>query len=229
HALGINHELVDQVRRLVQHVIRQDRRIRKDHALDRRMRDIAFMPQRNILKSRLRVRTNDTGQTADLFTLNRVTFMWHRRRALLLFAEELLRLAYLCPLKVANLRRDLVERARDDSKRRQVERVAVALNHLRRHGCHVQAQAFANSLFVLGLEVRGVADGSAQFAYSHVFSSMFEPLKVALHLGIPIRQLQSKRDRLSMDSMRSPDLRSVLKLERPPLQHFDQTLEVVSD
>src|SRR5581483_8216102 len=87
------------------------------------MRDIALMPERNVLKSRLGVAAQHARESADLLRGNGILLVRHGRGALLLFAEVLLRLADLGALQMAHLDGDLVERAADEGQRSEERRV----------------------------------------------------------------------------------------------------------
>ena len=112
HALGIDEHRLDQVGGLVQQIVDQRGRIGQDHALRRRVRDVALVPQGNVFKSRLRVAAHHARQSADLLGGHGIALVRHGRRTLLLFAEELLGLAHFGALQVANLGRDLVQASR---------------------------------------------------------------------------------------------------------------------
>src|SRR5713101_2110612 len=88
------------------------------------------MPERDILKSGLRIGAHYPGQTADLLAGNGIAFMRHRRRALLLFAKKFLNFTHFGSLQVADLSRHHVERRRDHCQCRQIVRMAIALDDL---------------------------------------------------------------------------------------------------
>jgi hypothetical protein len=82
----------------------------------------------------------------------------HRRGALLLFAEVLLRLTDLGALEVADFDGNLVESASDDGESADVGSMAIALDNLRGNRGGLETKAFADALFVLRLEVPEGAD-----------------------------------------------------------------------
>ena len=147
HAVGINEHRLNQIRGLIQKIIGQRSGVRNNDALGRRVRDIPFMPEGNIFKSSLRVRTDNARQSGDLLAGDRISLVRHGRRAFLFLAEKFLGLTDFGALQMANLSCDFVERRRDRSQRREIKRVPVALNHLRRNGRSFQPQARAHLLF----------------------------------------------------------------------------------
>src|SRR5207253_706006 len=136
--------------------------------------------------------------------------------------------ANLGALQVANLGRNFVKRRSDDSQRREIEGVTVALDHLRRDGRNLEAEPLADLLLELWLQVSGVADRARQLAHTHLLGRKLEARDVALHLGVPVRQLQPKGDRLGVNAMRPPDCRSVLELEGAPLQYLAKFRQVLA-
>jgi hypothetical protein len=61
------------------------------------------MPERDVLKTNLRVRPDDPGQAADPLANDRVLFMGHSGRTLLPLFKRFLDLPYFSPLQTANL------------------------------------------------------------------------------------------------------------------------------
>ena len=68
-----------------------------------------------------------------------------------------------------------------------------------------------------------------QLAHAHVFRRRIESRQVALHLRIPVQNLQAKRRRLRMNPMRPSDRRRVLELDCAPLQHLRQPHQSFAD
>jgi len=177
----------------------------------------------------LRVRAHDARQPADLLARDRIAFVRHRRRALLLLAEILFGLANFGALQVANLGGDLVQRGRDHRQRDDVEGMAIALNHLRRDCCDVQAQSVTDFLLVLRFEVGCVSHRAGKLADTHLLGRKLKALDVALHLRIPVGQLEAERNRLGVDSVGAADRGSVLELPGAPLQHLAKFRQVVAN
>src|SRR5277367_4751816 len=126
------------------------------------------MPERNILKPSLCVRAHHAGQAADLLAGHRVALVRHGRRAFLFLAEKLLGLADFGTLQMADLRRDLVQRARDYCERCQIVSVTVTLDDLGRYGGGLQSQAGTNLFFEFRAEVSERSYRTGKLAYAHV-------------------------------------------------------------
>src|SRR5207253_387199 len=65
HADRVHLEALDDERGQVEDVVERDRRIRQHDALDRRVADVALVPQGDVLQRRRRVATQQTRQPAD--------------------------------------------------------------------------------------------------------------------------------------------------------------------
>ena len=108
------------------------------------MRDVALVPERDVLERRVAVAANQPRQADDLLAADRVALVRHRRRALLPLRERLLDLADLGLLQAADFERELLERRGGDGQRRQQFGVAIALNHLRRDRRRLETEAPAD-------------------------------------------------------------------------------------
>ena len=91
---------------LLRHVIDGGARVGKDDPFRGRVTDIAFVPQRGVLKRSYKMASHDAGEAANSLGEHRVALVGHCRAALLLLAKGLERLADLAPLEVADLSRD---------------------------------------------------------------------------------------------------------------------------
>src|SRR5438093_13312260 len=128
------------------------------------MRDIAFMPECDVLKSHDAVRAHDARHPANALGKDRVALVGHGARSLLTRLEFLLRLAHFSPLPVANLQSELVQRRRDDRQRAKIFRVIVALDDLRRNRSGFKSQPGANFFLDLRIEERKSSDRSTDLA-----------------------------------------------------------------
>ena len=66
HAVHVDRHVLDQPCRLGQHVVQQDGGVGQNHALDRGMRNVPFMPEGDVFKRRLHVSPDHAGKAADL-------------------------------------------------------------------------------------------------------------------------------------------------------------------
>ena len=103
HPVGVHRHPADQPQRERVAVVEQDRRVGQRHPLDRRVRDVALVPQRHVLEAGLGVAPQQASDAGDPLGDDRVALVGHRRRALLARAERLLDLAHLGALQVADL------------------------------------------------------------------------------------------------------------------------------
>ena len=124
---------------------------------------------------------------------------------------------------------NLVEGAAEDGQRADVGGMTVALDDLRGDGRRLEAEARADALFVLRLEVAEGADGAGKLADAHVFGGCLEAGKVALHLGVPVQQLETEGRRLGVDAVSAADGGRVLELDGTTLEHREQSLDPCSN
>ena len=151
-------------RELHEHVVGERARVGEDHPLDRRVRDVALVPQRDVLEPGAEVPAQHPRQPAELLALHRVALVRHRRGALLLPGpERLLHLAHLGALQVADLRRELLDARADARARVEQLRVPVAREHLRR-GHRREAELRADVLLDERVDVRVRADRAGELA-----------------------------------------------------------------
>ena len=201
HAIGIHDEALHDSRESPQHVIERDEAVRQDHALDRRMRDVALVPERDVLERGVRVGAQQARKPRNLLATNRIALVRHRRRALLALAERLLHFADLGFLQSANLEREFLERRAGDGDGRQQLGVTIPLNHLRGHRRRLQSKPPADG----GLDRRdrgGRTCRPRQKSFQPRRSlARAEPVVVALQLRVPERKLQAERHRLGVDAV----------------------------
>ncbi len=171
------------------------------------------MPQRDVFESRLGIGPHHARQTADLLARDRIPLVRHGRGALLARREVLRRLAHFGALQMADFERDFFEARRQRGQRGDEMRMAVALDHLRRHRRGRQTQPRADLLFDLGADMRERAHGARDLAHAQIFRRRFETLQIAPGFLVPDGELQPERDRLGMNAMRAADLHRVLEFE----------------
>ena len=229
HPIRMHRHPPHDAREAAQHVIERDEAVRQNDPLDRRMGNIAFVPQGDVLEGRLGVGPNQAREPDDLLAPDRIAFVRHRRRALLPFAERLLELADLGFLEPAHLQCEFLERGAGDGEHRQELRVPIALDHLRGDGRRLEAEPLADVGFDLRRQMREGADGARQLADADDRARAAYALDVAADLGVPERQLQPERHRLRVDAVGPPDHRRVPMLERPVADGLGQRVEIAQN
>ena len=113
HALRMHTHVLDDLRELDELVVREHQRVGDDDPLDRRVRDVTLVPQRDVFERRLEVAAQHAGEAAQLLGLHRIALVRHRARTLLrALAEGFLDLAHLGALEMADLERERLRRSR---------------------------------------------------------------------------------------------------------------------
>ena len=115
--------------------------------------------------------------------------------------------------------------------------MAVALDHLGGDGRGREAEPLADFVFDVGAEMRAGADRAGNFPHGHFARGGREALGVAAIFGEPVRDFQSKRDRLGVNAVRAPDFGRVLEFPRALFEHlvemrdafFDQLRSVANE
>src|SRR5438552_11656493 len=193
------------------------------------MRNIALVPERNVLESGLRVRAHHAGKSTDLLASNWIPLVRHRRRAFLFFAEIFFYFADFGTLKMANFRGDFVERAGYHGKSSEISRMAIALNNLRRNCGSFQSQARADFFFQLRAKVGKRADCPGELSYAHVLRRALKASDIALCFGIPVGQLDSKSNRLGVDTVGAADHGRVFEFPGTAFQDLGELLKTRAD
>ncbi len=227
HAFRVDAQAVDQPLRPGQHIVGEDRGVGQDDALDRRVRDVAFVPQRDVFESRLDVRADDAGQAADLFAGDRVALVRHGGRTLLTFGERFFGFPNFGALQVAYFESDFLEETRDERQRRDPRGVAVAGDHLRGDRGGLEGQSCADLLFRIGRDVTEGADRAGKLADAQIVGGGFQALAPAHQLVIPQGEFQAEGDRLGMNTVGAPDLHGVFVFESPAAERCGECARVV--
>src|SRR6185369_14152403 len=116
------------------------RRIGQYDAFRRGMRDVALMPQGDVLQAYDRICANSPGHPTDTFGKYRIAFVRHSRGAFLSGLELLLSLADFRSLPMPDLQSHFLQRRSDNAERTKIFRVTVALYNLRRNIGRFQSQ-----------------------------------------------------------------------------------------
>ena len=167
HPLGEDDEPFDQPGEPVEHVVEREERVRNDDALGGRVRDVALVPESDVLEADLCGGADDAREAADPLGDDRVPLVRHRRRALLALAERLLNLAHLGAGEVADLGREPVERRGDERERGEELGVPVARDDLRRDRLRLEAEPLAGDPLELRIGDRVRPDRAGELSEAH--------------------------------------------------------------
>ena len=166
---------------------RGDRRVRSDHALDRRMRDIALVPERDVLHRGNRHAAHKPREAGQILGQHRIALMRHAEepsaRGKIFFRLENLR-----ALKMTDFDREPFDRRRHDGERRKKRRVAVARNDLRRDRLDGQSHLMRHMVFDARINIGESADGARNRAGRNFLSRFNEPRARAGEFGVSLRQ-----------------------------------------
>ena len=188
----------------VQAVVHEQGRVRKDHPLDRRMRDVPLVPQRHVLESRLQVGPHDPRQAADRLGGDRVALVRHRRRALLSRLEPLEHLADFGALEMAQLNGDHLARRGCRCTGPQQLGVAVPGDHLgRRH--RAQTEGVTDVTLDRRVDVRVGPDRARQLADRDGVGGRAQTGAITIELQRPQRRLGAERRRFGVDAVGPTD------------------------
>ncbi len=196
----------------------------QDDALDRRVGDVPLVPQRDVLQGGTEVAAQHAGLAAQLFALDRVALMGHRRRPLLAGGERLGRLPDLRALKVTDLGGDQLDRGADGGAGVEQFGVAVAGDHLRR-GNRGEAERGTHRRLDRRVDVGVGPHRSRQFPDSNRRPGRPEAPPVTVGLKAPQGQLGPEGGRLGVDPVGPSDGRGGPELPGPGLQDGDEPVE----
>ncbi len=203
----------------VEQVVGEDGGVGEDDALGGGVGDVALMPEGDVFEGDLGVAAHDAGEAADVLAGDGVALVGHGAGALLAGGEELLGLADLGALQVADLEGDLVEGGGEDGEGGDVGGVAVALQDLGGDEGGFQAEFGEDGGFVLGLELAEGADGAGDLADPHIFGCGVETLEVAAHFGVPEEQFHAEGGGFGVDAVGAADGGGVLEFHSPLAQN----------
>ncbi len=213
HAFSANHESSHEPGEPLEHVVHGQKRVREHDALSRGVRDVALVPEGDILETDERIAPHHPRQAADPLGDDRVSLVRHRGGPLLAHSEGLLDLAHLGPRQVPDFERKTLERRRDRRKRREELRMAISLDDLRGARRRLEPERFARQPLDLGRCRCVGSDRPRELADPHPVERSRESSAIAVELKRPAGELEAERRRLRVHSVRSSDRQCVLELE----------------
>ena len=225
HPLRIDDEILDDSRKPVQREVEMDGGVRSDAALDGRMRDIALMPQRDILHGRNDAHAHEPGEAGEVLGQHRIAFMRHRRRTLLAGREIFFGLQDFRTLKVADFGRQPLYGGGDDAKRGEKGGVPVARNDLCGDRLDGETHLCGDMGLDRGIDIGEGADGAGNRAGRYLLARGDQPAPGPGEFGIMAGELDAEGGRLGVDAMAAPDGQRHLVLKRALLQRRQRAID----
>src|SRR6185503_16596325 len=152
------------------------------------MRNISFVPERNVLQAHQAVGSDDASHTTNSFRDDRIAFVGHCARSLLSLCESFLSFTHLCALPMPDVEGKLIERRSYDCQGAEVLSVTIALNDLCRDRCYFESQTFTNAFFDDWIQMSETADRATDLANGNRFARAHQALAIAKHFAVPKRE-----------------------------------------
>src|SRR5947208_10106823 len=118
------------------------------------MTNVALVPESHVLQRNNRVTANDTRQTAQTLTRDRIAFMRHGGTAFLAFAKEFFHFEHFGTLEMPKFRSPTIDAGGNDGQCSHKFRMAIALHDLGRECRRFQSKLLANCALNLWINVR---------------------------------------------------------------------------
>ena len=210
-------------------MVKRDETISLGDTLGRGVRNIALVPQGDVVEGDLGVGLHDARQTADLLHGDRVTLVRHGGAALLTLAERLLGLERIGLLQIANLGSDALAGGRRGGKDAGEVGVMVAANDLRGQRVVNQTQVLADILLDKRLDGAVRADSARDSTEGNILAGVLKTIQIALELPGPRAKLHAEGHRLGMDAMSAAGTERVALLKGATLANLAELLDVLDD
>ena len=225
HVPGVNEEVVHEPGPLHQHVMQRDGRVGEDHALDRRVADVAFVPQGDVLDGGGGVAAEQARHPAHALAEDGISLVGHRRTPLLPLLEEFLHLEHLGTLQPPDLDGHLLDGGAGKGNGADEFGVAVTLHDLGRHRRGLEPEFLHDEFFRPRVEMGVVAHRSGDLAVGHQFDGAFQGAPPPAEFVVPHEQLEPERGRLGVDPVGAADHDRLLVFDRAPLDGVAQFVE----
>ena len=193
HPVRVHDEAPDEPGEAVEHVVEREEGVRENDSFSARVRDVALVPERDVLEADERGGAYDAREPADPLRDDRIPLVRHGRGALLAAPERLLHLADLGAREVADLGGEAVERRGAESEDGEELGVAIARDHLRRGRLRIEPEPLAGDALDVRIAAGVGADGSGELPDAHALERAREPLPVAVELERPPGELGLRR------------------------------------
>lgn len=229
HASRIQLQAVNNANETLEHVVECDKAIGLGDALGRGVRNVALMPQGDIVESDLGIGLHDARQATDLLHGDRVALVRHGGAALLTLAERLLGLERIGLLQIANLGSDALAGGRRGGEDAGEVGMMVAGDDLRGQRVVDQTQALADVLLDERLDGAVGADGTGDGTEGNILASVLKTIEIALELPRPRAELHTEGHRLGMNAVGAAGAERIALLEGAALADHAELLDVLDN
>ena len=226
HVGRIDDQAVHQPGEQAEHVIQQRAGIGEDDALHRGVRNVAFVPEGNVLERRHGIAAQDAGEAGQTFPRDGIAFVRHGAGAFLPLRERFLGLEHFGALEMAEFHRPAFD-ARADQRQRGLEfGMNIPLHHLRGDGRGAEPKLLANIRFHARRKMRAGADGPGNLADGDNLVDTFEAFQRTAELIMHQGQLEAEGGRLRMNAMAAADARGELVFARARGNGLERRLHI---
>ncbi len=210
-------------------MVKRDEAICLGDALGRGVRNVALMPQGDIVEGNLGIGLHDARQATDLLHGDRVALVRHGGAALLTLAERLLGLERIGLLQIADLGSDALAGGRCSGKDAGEVGMMVAADDLRGQRIVDQAQVLTDILLDERLDGAVGADSTGDGTEGNVLASVLKTVEIALELPGPRAKLHAEGHRLGVDAMGTAGAERVALLEGATLANLAEFFDVLDN
>lgn len=229
HAVRVQLQAVDNADEALEHMVKRDKAIGLGDTLGGRVRNVALVPQGNVVKGDLSVGLHDARQAADLLHGDGVALVRHGGAALLPLAERFLGLERIGLLQIADLGRDALAGGRCSGKHAGKVGVVIAADDLRGQRIMDQAQVLADVLLDERIDGAVGADGTGDGTEGNVLARVLKTVQIALELPGPRAKLHTEGHRLGMDAMGAAGAERIAFLEGAALADLAELFDVLDN
>ena len=227
HVFGIDEQLVDHAGQPRQREVERDRRVGADHPLDRGMRDVALVPQRDVLQRRRHRRAHHAGEAGQVLGQHRdcacaasPTSPSGPREKYSSASSTSVR----CRWRISVASRSTDEATTPSAAKNAAWR-SRGITWVET-GSRLQPQLLRHMRLDPRVDVGEGADRAGDRAGRDFLARRDQPRARAREFGVGQRELEAEGGRLGVDAVRAADGRRQLVLEGAALERGEQRVDV---
>ena len=229
HAGGIQDETVHDADEAGKHVVERHEAVRLGNTLGGAVRDVALMPQRDVIERDLGVGLHDAGEATDLLKRNGIALVRHSRAALLALAERLLHLEGVGLLEAADLGSDTVASRSGSGEHAGQVRMVIARDNLGGQRVVCQTEMLADILLDERVDGAVGANRSGDGSEGDVLAGVHQAVEVTLKLPGPAAELHTEGHGLGVDAVGTAHAQGVALLERAAAADLSELAHILDD